>query len=114
MVNKLPVSLTTFIGRQAEIARLLALLRGADCRLLTLVGPGGTGKTRRALELGRQRASELRDGAVFVALQPVNTPDFVIHAIGAAIGIQILEGETALDALVQVLQLRAMLLVLDH
>ncbi|MBL8163515.1 MAG: tetratricopeptide repeat protein, partial [Anaerolineae bacterium] len=114
MLHHFPLHLTSFVGRTREIAEVAALLRQKNCRLLTLVGPGGAGKTRLALEAARQRASDLRDGAVFVPLQSINAAEFVIHAIAAALGITVVEGESAQDALLQILHTREMLLVLDN
>lgn len=65
---------TPFIGRQEEVADILALLADPACRLLTLVGPGGIGKTTLALHTADQARDMFRHGVVFGPLQPVHSP----------------------------------------
>ena len=66
MPNNLPMQLTSFVGREKELAEALRLLERT--RILTLTGPGGTGKTRLALQIAAEVADEFRDGAFFVDL----------------------------------------------
>lgn len=84
----LPPQPTPFIGRKGAREAIIPLLADADCRLLTLVGAGGIGKTRLALEVASEIAPEYLDGAVFVGLQPLSASDQVIHAIADAVGYQ--------------------------
>jgi predicted ATPase len=97
----LPIQSTPFVGRTHELAEIVALFDNPDCRLVTLVGPGGIGKTRLALEVGavlRQRKEPggsvpsaqalVPDGVYFVALQPINAPEFITSAIAEAVGIR--------------------------
>jgi predicted ATPase/DNA-binding XRE family transcriptional regulator len=81
----LPVEPSAFVGRQAELVALRALIGGT--RLLTLTGAGGIGKTRVALELAHQLESEYADGAVFVDLAPVVDVGLVPHAVAATLGV---------------------------
>jgi predicted ATPase/class 3 adenylate cyclase len=83
--NNLPVQLTTFVGRD-ELAEVRRVLMGT--RLLTLTGPGGTGKTRLALELAGAVIEEFSDGAFFVALDAVTDPPLVMSAIAASVGVE--------------------------
>ncbi len=81
--HNLPAQLTPFIGRTEELNELKSLLGNLNCRLLTLVGQGGSGKTRRAIEGGREGAADFADGVFFVPLQPVGLIEFLVpHTIG--------------------------------
>ena len=84
----LPALPTATIGREGELAEITARLRARQPRLLTLLGPGGIGKTRLAVEAARMLEGELVDGAVFVDLAPVTAPDQLLPAIGTALGIR--------------------------
>ena len=84
--TNLPVLPTPLIGRQLEMAELSQLLGNPQCRLLTLVGPGGIGKTRLAIEAAAQLQAIFADGIFFVPLDPVNTTRFIVPMIADAIG----------------------------
>lgn len=79
----LPVQLTTFVGREREIAEGARIL--ADARLLTLTGPGGTGKTRLALQVAAGVAADFRDGTFWVSLAAIRDPDLVMMEIAASL-----------------------------
>ena len=105
---QLPVPVTPFFGRESELAELLALLTGDGVRLVTLTGPGGTGKTRLALEAASRAAALFADGAFFVSLAPVRETSIVRATLADALGLDA-------DAdLVAWLRTRRVLLVLDN
>jgi predicted ATPase/DNA-binding CsgD family transcriptional regulator len=112
MYHHFPAWLTTFIGRSEELKALTNLL--ANCRLLTLLGPGGTGKTRLAVEAALRVHEQFRDGVYFVPLQGLTTPELVLYAIASALGIGMYERDTPRSQLAQYLQPRHTLLLLDN
>ncbi|HEY0385727.1 MAG TPA: protein kinase, partial [Pyrinomonadaceae bacterium] len=112
--NNLPLSPTALIGRTNELAALLEAACSAEVRLLTLTGPGGTGKTRLALEAAHELAREFADGAFFVALAPISDPLLVASAIAQALGIKETPNATPLDKLKERLRDKHVLLLLDN
>ncbi len=110
--NNLPLAATSFVGRQREIADLGALL--GSVRLLTLTGPGGTGKTRLALQLAADQLPHFPDGAFFIDLAPLQQPDLVVNAAAVALGLREDPGRPLLDTLLDALRTRKLLLVLDN
>jgi predicted ATPase/DNA-binding SARP family transcriptional activator len=109
----LPVPPTPLVGRRLELAAVSALFRDEGARLVTLTGPGGTGKTRLGLAVARELEPELRDGALFVSLAPVSDPEVLVPTIGEALGVR--EGERNLaQGVIEHLSERRMLLVLDN
>jgi len=102
---------TSFVGRAAELQAVRE--RVGSSRLVTLTGPGGTGKTRLAVEAARGLVSAFRDGVVFVDLSALTDARLVPPAIAAAIGLRSLEGPP-IEAVVEHLRPREMLLVLDN
>jgi predicted ATPase/class 3 adenylate cyclase len=109
--NNLPVQLTSFVGR-AELGEALAAL--GSTRLLTLTGPGGTGKTRLALQLAAESLDDFPDGTWFVSLEAVTDPALVPSVIAATVGMAEVAGKTPLEALAAHLHERRCLLVLDN
>ena len=108
----LPTDASSFVGRGRELAELGALL--GHTRLLTLTGAGGVGKTRLALELARAVETSYADGAALVALAAVADPRLVPDAVAAALDVRALPGQDVVDALVDFLATRTLLLVLDN
>ncbi|HUG15405.1 MAG TPA: tetratricopeptide repeat protein [Thermomicrobiales bacterium] len=108
----LTTPLSSFVGREADIARVCSLL--SSTRLLTLTGPGGIGKTRLALVIARAVAAEFGDGVFFVSLAPVSDPALVISTIAAALRVQETADRTTLHGLMDLLAGKQALLVLDN
>jgi predicted ATPase/transcriptional regulator with XRE-family HTH domain len=109
----LPVPPTPFVGRQAELNDLAELLANPACRLLTLTGPGGIGKTRLALEAAARHSAAYAHGAVFVPLASVATGDLVASAIAEALGFTFYGPADFPGQLVGYLRDRSLLLALD-
>lgn len=85
--NNLPAELTSFVGRDDEVATLAERLSDPAVRLVTLTGPGGSGKTRLSLRIAAEVLDVFADGVTFVGLADVSDPDLVMPAIGAALGL---------------------------
>jgi predicted ATPase/class 3 adenylate cyclase len=110
--NNLPTQVTTFIGRVPEIRSGMRLLEGT--RLLTLTGPGGTGKTRLSLQLAAEAASLFPDGAFWVPLAPISDPDLVASTIAHALGVHVGGKEEPLERVLEHVRGKRILLVLDN
>ncbi len=112
--NNLPVQPTSLIGREREVASLVELLRRVDIRLVTLTGPGGTGKTRLALQV----AAELSDlewrGIYFVDLAPVSDSTQVIPTIASTLGLREERSRSPLECLKEEIDQNRLLLLLDN
>ena len=111
-VGNLPLPLTTFVGRERELDELQRLLD--EVRSVTLVGPGGTGKTRLSIELARSFRQKFHDGAFFVPLASVRDETLVASTIGRVLGLQESGTQPIGDRLLGHLQDRQTLLVLDN
>jgi predicted ATPase len=115
-----PGPLTSLIGREEDLARLHALLDDPACRLVTLVGPGGIGKTRLALEAGGSRRGRYRDGVVTVSFagtspaRPEAAADLVVTNLAAALGVSLAVPRDPRELLADALAGRELLLVLDN
>jgi predicted ATPase len=116
-MKNLPVPRTSFVGRASELEAIDRLLEDPGCRLLTLVGPGGAGKTRLALEAAARRVDRYPHGVHFVPLASVASPDFLAPALAESIQFAVdaaHSGFSAQDQLLDYLSERSTLLVLDN
>jgi predicted ATPase/DNA-binding CsgD family transcriptional regulator len=127
IAHNLPPQPTPFVGRRDELAEIARLLADPACRLLTLTGPGGIGKTRLALEAVRKFADSdpvgahghaplqsFSDDIYFIPLQPLTSPDFMVSTIADAIGLQFYGERDPRIQLVDYLRDKPWLLVLDN
>ncbi|HET7516960.1 MAG TPA: AAA family ATPase, partial [Actinomycetes bacterium] len=110
--SNLPLQLTSFVGREAEIAEVEQLL--GQTRLLTLTGPGGSGKSRLALRVAGELLTRFRDGSCFVDLSPVVDPALVPAAVANALGVPEAAGRPILDEVKEHLRNRELLQVIDN
>ena len=110
----LPMPLTPLVGREREVGEVCGRLRQEEIRLLTLTGPGGTGKTRLALQAAADVLEDFEDGVFFVALSDVNDTALVPNTIAGALGLGE-SGDVSLeDLLKEYLGRRELLLLLDN
>ncbi|SDY90535.1 Predicted ATPase [Geodermatophilus africanus] len=111
---RLSAPTSSFVGRQREVAWLRELLTDPATRLVTLVGPGGIGKTRLALQVAAGLQEAFPDGVAAVPLETVRSPDLVPSAMATALGLPDGGGRSPQDALAAFLAPRRMLLILDN
>jgi len=112
LANNLPAQLSSFIGRDAELAAVSDLV--AASRLVTLTGAGGAGKTRLALQVAAGLAGGAGDGVWFADLAPLRDPDLVARTVADVLGVREEPGRPVLEALVEAVGGRSLLVVLDN
>ncbi len=112
--NNLPVQFTPLIGREQEIAAVQNLLLREDVRLVTLTGPGGTGKTRLGLQVVAELSDLFADGVYFVNLAPISDAEFVVPTVAQTLGLREVAGQSLPERLQEELQQKQVLLVLDN
>ncbi|HYJ78305.1 MAG TPA: hypothetical protein VEW03_01780, partial [Longimicrobiaceae bacterium] len=109
----LPGDPTEFVGRAVELAEARRLLAAPGCRLLTVTGPGGIGKTRLALRAAAAEAERFRDGARFAGLASLERPELLASELAAALGVEGAGGEQPQARLLEFLRGKELLLVVD-
>ena len=110
--NNLPAQTTSFVGREREMEDLKRLIE--KNRLITLIGTGGTGKTRLSLETGAQVIDEFRDGVWLVELAPITEPDRIVEVTAAALGARGEPERPQRETLINFLRSKNLLLILDN
>jgi non-specific serine/threonine protein kinase len=112
LLTNLPAQVSSFIGREAELATVRALVAGS--RLVTLTGAGGAGKTRLGLQVAAQLLDGTGDGVWFADLAPLQDPDLVAVTVADVLGVHREPGRPVLDALVEAVAGRRLLVLLDN
>jgi predicted ATPase/class 3 adenylate cyclase/DNA-binding CsgD family transcriptional regulator len=110
--SRLPVQLTSFVGRDAEGTQLSELL--VQNRVVTLTGAGGVGKTRLAIQVAAQLAGEFGDGVWYVDLAPITDPELVAVTVARALGLPDQPGRSTVDTVLRFVRDRQLLVVLDN
>lgn len=110
----LPASLTSFLGREQELVDLARLIADPECRCITLVGPGGIGKTRLALEVAQQHRADFAQGVAFVSLASVGSLEAAVKAIASAVNFHFYGPNDPRVQLFHHLREKQMLLILDN
>jgi predicted ATPase/class 3 adenylate cyclase len=112
--NNLPIQPNPFIGREREMLALRALLLDHEARVITLTGPGGTGKTRLSMQLAAEATDIFPDGVYFIDLSAIDQPEYLYPAIARTIGLHESGARTFREQLWDALHDRQMLLILDN
>jgi predicted ATPase/class 3 adenylate cyclase len=112
--TNLPVPATPFLGREREVAEVAEVLKSDGVRLLTLTGPGGTGKTRLALQAAAEAADSFPDGMMWVALAPLREPSLILPAVAQALEVNEEPGKPLRETLATALAGKRSLLLLDN
>ena len=112
--SNLPVPATAFLGREAELSVVAAMLSEAGVRLVSLTGPGGTGKTRLALQAAAEVSDRFPDGVFWVSLAPLRDPALVLPAVAAAVGVGEGTNGSPVDDLARGLAGRRLLVLVDN
>ncbi len=112
--HNLPLQPTPFVGREHELVELAQLIERPECRLISLTGQGGSGKTRLALQAATEQIGAFADGVYFVSLAPVRSGEFLASTIGSAIGLSFSSHKDEQSQLLDELSDKEVLLVLDN
>jgi predicted ATPase/class 3 adenylate cyclase/Flp pilus assembly protein TadD len=113
-LNNLPLQPTPLVGREREVEEIVGRLRSEEVRLLTLTGPGGTGKTRLALQVGADLLEEFDDGVFFVSLATITDPELVPSSIAGPLRVRESAEQPLMETIKSYLQHKHLLLFLDN
>ena len=111
---RLPTQTTPFIGREAEVAALISLIRDPANRLISLLAPGGMGKSRLALEVAARIGAEFQQGAAFIALSAISAPEQMISAVASVVGVTLSGQIDPKQQLLEHFRRRQVLLIFDN
>jgi predicted ATPase len=112
--SNLPALASSFVGREQELGQIQEMVRDGDVRLVTLVGPGGTGKSRLAIHAAETLVGDFPDGVFLVNLAPVEDPTLVAATVAQTLGVRERGGESIIAGIGRHLARRQMLLLLDN
>jgi serine/threonine protein kinase/tetratricopeptide (TPR) repeat protein len=112
--HNLPIQATPFIGREHELTELSKLLAQPETRLVTIIAPGGMGKTRLSLAAAEHQLASFQNGVYFVALAPLSSAEFIVSTIAEAVGFQFYPGGEPKQQLLDFFREKSLLLVLDN
>jgi predicted ATPase/class 3 adenylate cyclase len=112
--NNLPIQPTPFIGREKEVDAVVALFHREEVRLVTLTGPGGSGKTRLGLQVAAELSGSFANGVFFINLAPLSDPELVIPAIAEVLGVKEMAEHSLVELLHAFLREKHLLLLLDN
>jgi len=112
--HSLPLQLTPFIGREQELDEIGRLLHDPGCRLMSLVGPGGVGKTRLAIEAAAQYLGAFQHGGYFIGLAALSSPDFILSTMADALKLSFCGPLDPKQQIINYLREKEMLLVMDN
>ncbi|MFV1962712.1 MAG: AAA family ATPase, partial [Acidimicrobiia bacterium] len=110
--NNLPVQLTEFVGRETELEEVRRII--GERRMLTILAPGGAGKTRLAIQTAAEVSGDFPDGVFFVDLAAISTPDDIVQTVAESIGIALSSSEDILSQLLAYLEHKTQLLIMDN
>jgi len=110
--NNLPTQLTSFVGREKQLDDITGLI--ADSRMVTLIGPGGTGKTRLSVQLAEHQLFNFQDGGWFIELAPLTDATYIISTIASTFNVREVQGIPLLSVLMDYLRSKQLLLILDN
>ncbi|MBA3412882.1 MAG: tetratricopeptide repeat protein [Actinobacteria bacterium] len=112
--TNLPIQPTSLIGREQQVAEVVALVRREDIRLATLTGTGGSGKTRLSLQVAAELVADFEDGVFFVDLAAITDPHLIIPTVGQTLSVREKPGQSLFETLKDYLRDKHLLLVLDN
>ncbi len=112
--NNLPIQSTPFVGRKKEISEIIKILKEPECRVLTITGSGGVGKTRIAVQAGAEMFEDFPDGVFLVPLELLNTKELIAGKIADSIGFNFYSRDEPAIQIINYLREKNMLLIMDN